>query len=87
MDFYFNNLNSDQVMAFGLMWNILPIIGAILVHLAFSAAVFNDANKLQRERGSLAFVNSWLWSLAVLVGGVFVALAYWVMHHSTIAKH
>jgi hypothetical protein len=87
MDLYFNSLNSGQVMAFGLMWNILPIIGAILVHLAFSAAVFNDANKLQRDHGSLAFVNSWLWSLAVLVGGVFVALAYWVMHHSTIAKH
>ncbi|SNY53181.1 hypothetical protein SAMN06297280_2326 [Arsukibacterium tuosuense] len=87
MDFYFNNLNSDQVMAFGLMWNVLPMIGALLVHLAFSAAVFNDAKKMQTEHGSLAFVNCWLWSLAVLVGGVFVALAYWVMHHSTIAKH
>jgi hypothetical protein len=87
MDFHFNSFNSDQVMAFGLMWKVLPIIGAILVHLAFSAAVFNDANRLQREQGSLVFVNSWLWSLAVLVGGVFVALAYWVMHHSTIAKH
>lgn len=71
----------------GLIWNFLPIAGAVLVHIAFSAAVFNDANKLQREQGSLAFVNAWLWSLAVLVGGVFVALAYWVMHHSTIAKH
>lgn len=57
------------------------------MHLAFSAAVFNDANRLQREQGSLAFVNSWLWCLAVLVGGVLVALVYWVMHHSTIAKH
>lgn len=86
MDFYLNNLNSDQVKAFALMWNVLPMIGALLVHLAFSAAVFNDAQRLQREHGSLAFVNSWLWSLAVLVGGVFVALAYWVIHHSTIAK-
>lgn len=86
MDLYFNNLNSDQVMAFGLIWNILPIIGAVLVHLAFSAAVFNDANRLQKEHDSLVFVNSWLWSLAVLVGGVFVALAYWVIHHSTMAK-
>ena len=57
MDLYFNSLNSGQVMAFGLMWNILPIIGAILVHLAFSAAVFNDANKLQREHGSLERVD------------------------------
>lgn len=87
MDFYVNHLNSNQVMAFGLMWNVLPMLGALLVHLAFSAAVFNDANRLQREQGSTVLVNSWLWSLAVLVGGVFVALAYWVMHHSTLAKH
>ena len=87
MDLYFNNFNSDQVMTFGLMWNVLPILGTILVHLAFSAAVFNDAKRLQREHGSLAFVNAWLWSLAVLVGGVFVALAYWIIHHSTISRH
>lgn len=49
MDLYFNNLNSDQVMAFGLIWNILPIIGAVLVHLAFSAAVFNDANRFKEH--------------------------------------
>ena len=87
MDMYFNNLNSEQVMAMGLIWNFLPIIGAVLVHIAFSAAVFNDANRLQKEHGSLVLVSSWLWSLAVLVGGVFVALAYWVIHHSTIARH
>ncbi len=86
MDSYYN-FNSEQLVTFGLLWNVLPMIGVLLVHLAFSAAVFNDANRLQREHGSLAFVNSWLWSLAVLVGGVFVALAYWVIHHSTIARH
>ena len=87
MELYLNSLSPDQLITFGLMWHVLPIIGTLLVHLAFSAAVFNDANKLQREHDSLAFVNSWLWSLAVLVGGVFVALVYWVIHHSTIAKH
>ncbi|MBZ9613770.1 hypothetical protein [Rheinheimera maricola] len=87
MDFHFNNFNPDQVMTFGLMWNFLPMIAALLVHLAFSAAVFNDANRLQKERGAVVFVNSWLWSLAVLVGGVLVALAYWVIHHSNLARH
>lgn len=86
MDFYYN-FNSEQLVTFGLLWNVLPMVGVLLVHLAFSAAVFNDANRLQREHGTLAFVNSWLWSLAVLVGGVFVALAYWIIHHSTIARH
>ncbi len=85
MDSYYN-LTSEHIMMFGVLWNVLPIIGGLLVHLAFSAAVFNDANRLQKEHDSLAFVNSWLWSLAVLVGGVFVALAYWIIHHSKIAR-
>lgn len=86
MDFY-NSFTSEQLMTFGIFWNVVPIVAGLLVHLAFSAAVFNDANRLQNEQGNLAFVNAWLWSLAVLVGGVFVALAYWVIHHSTLAKH
>ncbi|RVU37010.1 hypothetical protein EOE67_11915 [Rheinheimera riviphila] len=87
MDFNFSNFNPDQIMTFGLTWTVLPMIGVLLVHLGFGAAVFNDANRLQKEHGALVFVNSWLWALAVVVGGVFVALAYWVMHHSTLAKH
>lgn len=82
MDLIFNNLNSELLIGYG----FLPIVASILVHFAFSAAVFNDAQRLQRDYDSLVFVNSWLWSLAVLVGGVFVALAYWVIHHSAIAK-
>lgn len=82
MDLILNNLNSELIVGYG----FFPIVGSILVHFAFSAAVFNDAQRLQKDYDSLVFVNSWLWSLAVLVGGVFVALAYWVIHHSTIAK-
>ncbi|MCC5453099.1 hypothetical protein LMJ53_15355 [Rheinheimera sp. UJ51] len=87
MDFHSSNIGSEHLMTFSLTWSLLPIIATILVHIAFSAAVFNDAKRLQSKHDSLAFVNSWIWSLAVLVGGVFVALAYWVIHHSTIAKH
>ncbi len=82
MDLIFNIFNPELMMGYG----SLPLVGSILVHIAFSAAVFNDAQRLQKDRDALVFVNTWLWSLAVLVGGVFVALAYWVMHHSTIAK-
>ena len=86
MNFNFGNIQSDEMMVFGMVWTVLPMIGAVLVHLAFSAAVYNDANRLQKEPGALTFVGAWLWALAVLIGGVFVALAYWVIHHSTIVK-
>lgn len=76
----------DELVSFGVFWGFLPLIGTILVHLAFSAAVFNDANRLEKEHDGLVFVNSWLWSLAVLVGGVFVAIGYWLVHHSSMAR-
>ncbi|OBP14488.1 hypothetical protein A5320_12020 [Rheinheimera sp. SA_1] len=86
MDFNSSHFNSDQIMTFGLTWAVLPMIGMFLVHIGFGVAVLHDANRLQKEHGSLAFVSAWLWSLAVLLGGVFVALAYWVIHHSALAK-
>jgi len=68
------------------VWAILPILGTIIVHLAFSAAVFNDATKQQNENRHLVFVNPLLWTLAVLIGGVFVAVAYWLVHHSALSR-
>jgi len=68
------------------VWAFLPLIGTILVHIAFSAAVFNDASAQKHPRGRLVFVGRYLWALAVLFGGVFVAVAYWLMHHSTLSK-
>ena len=69
------------------IWSYLPIIGAVIVHIAFSAAIFNDARNIKEEGAHVAFVGPTLWSFAVLVGGIFVALAYWVIHHSALNKH
>ncbi|WP_052010101.1 MULTISPECIES: hypothetical protein [unclassified Alteromonas] len=68
------------------MWAMLPVIATIIVHLAFSAAIFNDSSKLHDENHQLAFVGPVIWTLAVLVGGVFVAAVYWLIHHSALSK-
>ena len=68
------------------MWAILPLIATIIVHLAFSAAIFNDSSRLNEENRQLAFVGPVIWSLSVLVGGVFVAAVYWLIHHSALSK-
>lgn len=73
------------MMAIG-QWSYLYFLVTILIHIAFSAATFNDARQLRNKGEQLALVGPVLWSVAVLVGGVFVALAYWVMHHSTLKQ-
>ena len=64
----------------------LVLLGTVIVHLAFSAAVFNDAKHLQKSNFTLAFVGPVIWTLAVLFGGVFVAVAYWLVHHSALSR-
>ena len=49
-----------------------------VVHLGFAIAVFRDATGSKKP----IFVGGIIWFLATLIGGVFVAGIYWVMHHS-----
>ena len=48
----------------------------VLVNFLFSGAVMVDAGRLSRA-DKLRFVDPWVWSLATLMGGVVMALAYW----------
>ena len=57
----------------------------IVVHICFAVAVFRDAENLESVPArKLWFVNSGIWALATLVGGIFTAGIYWVIHHSTL---
>ena len=80
------DFNPTTLLATFGTWALLPHIITVLVHIAFSAAVFSDAQTIKNERDSLVFAGPIIWSLAVLVGGVFAALAYWVIHHSSLRK-
>ena len=59
--------------------SIIIIVLTVIVHLCFAVAVFLDARKLPRKP---IFVLPIVWSVATLLGGLFVAVAYWVIHHS-----
>lgn len=50
-----------------------------VVHVSFAVAVFLNARRLPRKP---ILVLPIVWALATLLGGVFVAAVYWVMHHS-----
>ena len=53
----------------------------LIVHIAFAIALFRDATNLPADRKPI-FVGPMIWFLGALVGGMFVAAIYWVMHHS-----
>ena len=66
---------------------ICVFVITLIVHIAFAIAVFRDATYLRDPRNLRAarrpiFVGRMIWLLATLVGGVFVAAIYWIMHHS-----
>ena len=65
-------------------WSALIALGTIFIHIIFAIAVLDDAAAIQEKGKKTTFVNGTMWALSVLLGGVFIALAYWVIHHSTL---
>lgn len=57
-----------------------------LVHIIFANAVGNDADNFIRNGQPTQLVGPRAWALAILLGGVFVAAIYWLIHHSTLRR-
>ena len=75
--------------------NIIPGAGVVsvvaiwiltaIVHISFALAVLADTQNLWRfVHRKTFFVGGNLWALATLLGGVFVAAIYWLIHHSSL---
>ena len=63
--------------------SILIVVLTAIVHWCFCVAVYIDAKRLPRKPILVAPV---VWSLATLLGGLFVAAVYWVIHHSRLSE-
>ena len=59
----------------------LFLILKILVNILFASAVARDIGELTRRHRKPILTSGFVWVLATLVGGVFVAAVYWFMHH------
>ena len=67
------------------LWGVVAGILTVIIDVAFACAVFRDADSLwQSERRKTFLVGGLVWALATLLGGVFVAGVYWVIHHSAL---
>ena len=78
-------------MKFNLPLDMAPIsflvfiafwIATVIIHIMFAIAVYRDAVFLNLKGTGTVFASPFIWCLSVLIGGVFLAAIYWVIHHS-----
>lgn len=65
-------------------WLALFGLCMFVVRIIFALAVLNDAVAIQEKGEKMVFVSGKIWALAVLLGGILLAVAYWIIHHSTL---
>lgn len=64
---------------------LILIINALL-HFIFASAVARDAGNIYRLGQRPVLVSAPTWAFATLIGGVFTATIYWILHHSTLTR-
>jgi hypothetical protein len=73
-------LAASDVGPFILVIVVFWVLTAI-VHVAFAFAVAVDSSAHVSSGRGTVFVGRFVWVVATLFGGPFVALAYWAMHY------
>lgn len=57
----------------------------VLINTAFAIGVYIDAENIYKYSNRQTFlVGRGVWALATILGGVFVAGIYWLIHHSNL---
>lgn len=64
---------------------LIMLINGIL-HFIFAGAIARDAGNLSRLGQKPILVSAPTWAFATLIGGVFTATIYWILHHSTLTR-
>ncbi len=58
----------------------------IILHIVFATAVAHDAGQIEKTGSKPILVSGVIWAFATLMGGVFVGVVYWLLHHSTLTR-
>ncbi len=71
---------------FGFILQTIFFVGLAIVHVGFALSVLKDSDQMRAEGSRPLLAGTLLWSLATLLGGVFVAAIYWLVNHSTLSR-
>lgn len=66
--------------------HIFIIALTFAIHLIFAAGIAKDAGNFNKQNITTQIVPSSAWVLATALGGVWVALIYWIIHHSSLSR-
>ncbi len=80
-----NTLYSSIIHSLDSLQWVMLLINAV-VHILFAGAVAKDAGKLNKQGFPTFLVSGVTWAFATLLGGVWVAAVYWLIHRSTFTK-
>jgi len=58
-----------------------------LIHVLFAGGVAKDCGKLRLSKLEPILVSPSVWAFSTLIGGVWVAAMYWLLHHSTLTRY
>ena len=78
----FMKANADQIASI----QIVLLIINIIVHIIFAGAVAKDGGQLSKNQQKTILVSTLVWSFTTLLGGIWVATIYWVLHHSKLTR-
>ena len=73
---------STQIQTF---FYLIMLINGVL-NVIFAGAVARDAGNIYRIGQKPVLVSAATWAFATLIGGVFTATIYWILHHSTLTR-
>ena len=64
---------------------IMLVIHAVL-NVIFAGAVAKDGGEITKAGFHTQIVSPMTWAFATLIGGVFVAAVYWLIHHAKLTR-
>src|SRR5882762_10267630 len=85
MNISFNSVAGAFLPQLTVLWFFISGAITVVVHVCFALAILADSQGLvNRLRRPTFLVGGSIWALATLLGGVFVAAIYWLIHHSNL---